>query len=91
MATNIRLLDAETNRVCMTTSQASEHSALSGVYLGQLLRKGTLEGFKIDHDWFIYVDSLEQFLATKRKPGPRGPRNPSSKGTNAISPHDQAG
>jgi hypothetical protein len=48
------------------------------VYLAQLLRKGTLEGFKIDREWFIYTDSLEQFLAKTRKPGPRGPRKPPS-------------
>ncbi len=71
-----RLLDAKTNRGCLTSSQARKHSDLSSVYLAQLLRKGTLEGFKIDREWFIYTDSLEQFLAKNRKPGPRGPRKP---------------
>ena len=78
MAASTRLLDAETNRICLTTSQARKHSDLSRVYLAQLLRKGTLEGFKIDREWFIYADSLEQFLAKNRKPGPRGPRKPLS-------------
>jgi hypothetical protein len=87
----IRLLDAETNRTCLTTSQARKHSALSGVYLAQLLRKGTLEGFKIDREWFIYADSLELFLAKKRKPGPRGPRKPSSQETEGASPQHQTG
>ncbi len=77
MAITTRLLDAQTNRGCLTSSQARKHSDLSNVYLAQLLRKGTLEGFKIDRDWFIYTDSLEQFLAKIRKPGPRGPRKPS--------------
>jgi hypothetical protein len=76
MIVTTRLLDAQTNRGCLTSSQARQYSDLSGVYLAQLLRKGTLEGFKIDREWFIYIDSLEQFLAKTRKPGPRGPRKP---------------
>jgi len=80
MALDARLLDAKTNRECLTSSQARQHSDLSSVYLAQLLRKGTLEGFKIDREWFIYTDSLEQFLAKHRKPGPRGPRKPASSG-----------
>jgi len=71
-----RLLDTETNRKCLTTAQAREHTELSGVYLTQLLREGTLEGFKIDRDWFIYLDSLNRFLSKKRKPGPKGSRTP---------------
>lgn len=78
MVTDVRLLDAKTNRECLTSSQARHHSELSNVYLAQLLRKGILEGFKIDHEWFIYADSLNQFLAKNRKPGPRGPRKPLS-------------
>lgn len=78
MALDARLLDAKTNRECLTSSQTRQHSDLSNVYLAQLLRKGTLEGFKIDREWFIYTDSLEQFLAKNRKPGPRGPRKPPS-------------
>src|SRR5260370_27953763 len=74
MALDARLLDAKTNRECLTSSQARQQSDLSNVYLAQLLRIGTLEGFKIDREWFIYTDSLEQFLAKNRKPGPRGPR-----------------
>lgn len=89
MVITTRLLDAETNRICLTTSQARKHADLSGVYLAQLLRKGTLEGFKIDREWFIYADSLEQFLARNRKPGPKGPRKPSSEETNGISPQSQ--
>lgn len=68
------LIDSITNRACFTMSQARRRSDLSNVYLAQLLRKGTLEGFKIDRDWFIYSDSLERFLALPRKSGPHGPR-----------------
>ena len=68
------LIHAETNRECLTASQARKRSGLSNVYLAQLLRKGILEGFKIDRDWFIYSDSLERFLEMPRKPGPKGSR-----------------
>lgn len=82
MTVTTRLFDAQTNRGCLTSSQAKKYSDLSGVYLAQLLRKGTLEGFKIDREWFIYTDSLDQFLAKTRKPGPRGPRkSPSELGS----------
>ena len=48
------------------------------MYLTQLLRKGTLEGFQLAREWLIYTDSLEQFLATPRKSGPKGPMKKSA-------------
>jgi hypothetical protein len=68
------LKNTETSRECLTTAQAVEQSGLSKTYLASLLRKGTLEGFQLSRDWFIYTDSLEKFLATPRKSGPHGPR-----------------
>jgi len=64
----------EPNREYLTTPQAAQRSGLSKNYLTQLLRKGILEGFQLSRDWLIYTDSLERFLATSRKPGPKGPR-----------------
>jgi len=64
----------DTSREYITTSQAAKRSGLSNVYLTQLLRKGTLEGFQLAREWLIYTDSLERFLATPRKSGPKGPR-----------------
>jgi hypothetical protein len=29
---------------------------------------------KPGHDWLVYEDSLHAFLASPRKPGPKGPR-----------------
>ena len=80
------LKNVETNRECLTTAQAVERSGLSKTYLASLLRKGIIEGFQLSRDWFIYTDSLEKFLATPRKPGPKGPigkRSP--KGTTTAS------
>ncbi len=77
------LKDIDTKREYITTSEASKRSGLSTVYLTQLLRKqrekgkGGIEGFQLAREWFIYTDSLEKFLATPRKSGPKGPRKKS--------------
>jgi hypothetical protein len=86
MAVTARLFDVTTNRACLTSTQARKYADLSNVYLAQLLRKGTLEGFKIDREWFIYLDSLEEFLSRHRKPGPKGPRISTPKEEVAASP-----
>jgi len=68
------LKNADLNREYITTSEAAKRSRLSNIYLAQLLREGKLEGFRVAREWLIYVDSLEKFLATPRKSGPKGPR-----------------
>ncbi len=70
----------------MPTPDAAQRSGLSRVYIAQLLRKGTLEGFHFGRDWFVYKDSLEQFLETKRRPGPKpgSKRSQRKTTTNAI-------
>ncbi len=78
MLKEIKLLDLTTNRECIPTSQAVTRSGLSKTYLTQLLRKDELDGFQLGREWLIYTDSLEQFLATYHKPGPKGPRKKSS-------------
>jgi hypothetical protein len=72
------LKNIDTGREYITTPEAARRSGLTRIYLAQLLRKGTLEGFQLSREWFVYSDSLEKFLATPRKPGPRGPRKPPS-------------
>jgi len=67
----------ELNRDYLTTTQAAERTGLSKNYLTQLLRQGKLEGFQLVREWLIYRDSLENFLASPRKPGPKGPRKKS--------------
>jgi excisionase family DNA binding protein len=70
----VMLKNADLNREYITTSEAAKRSRLSSIYLAQLLRQGKLEGFRVAREWLIYVDSLEKFLATPRKSGPKGPR-----------------
>ena len=63
----------KSDREYITTPQAAERSGLSKNYIATLLRRGKLDGFQLARDWFVYTDSLEQFLQTNRKPGPKGP------------------
>ena len=67
-------------RSYMSTAEAEKESGLTKGYFSYLLRKGDprVEGFRIGRDWFIYTDSLKQFLATPRKPGPKHPRTKSA-------------
>ena len=67
------LTDVDVNREHIDTSEASQKSGYSNVHLTRLLRNGTLAGFKVGRDWFVYTDSLEKYLATPRKSGPKGP------------------
>jgi hypothetical protein len=67
------LKDIDTNREYIPTPEAARKSGLSRIYLARLLREHTLEGFQLGREWFVYTDSLEKFLATPRKPGPKGP------------------
>jgi len=71
------LKNIDTGREFITTSQAAKRANLTTAYITYVLRKGTLEGFQLAREWFIYTDSLEKFLATPRKSGPKGPRNTS--------------
>lgn len=64
----------DASREYITTAEAAKRSGLSTVYLTQLLRKGKLEGVQLVREWIVYTDSLEKFLATPRKSGPKGPR-----------------
>ncbi len=68
------MLKKNENREYITTPQAAERSGLSKNYIATLLRRGKLEGFQLGRDRFVYTDSLDNFLKTARKPGPKGPR-----------------
>ncbi len=61
------------DRVLLSTSEAVELSGLSREHIQRLLRQKLLEGMKLGHDWLLFEDSLEAFLAQPRKTGPKGP------------------
>jgi excisionase family DNA binding protein len=71
----VQNIDLSRNRI--TTAEAAKRSGLSSIYLAQLARNGKIEGFQLGREWFLYTDAFEQFLATPRKSGPKGPRKKS--------------
>jgi hypothetical protein len=73
------MMKPDLDRPHIPTPEAQKRTRLSKSYLAFLLRKGTLEGFRMGRDWFIYTDSLEHFLTQEHKPGPKGPRKKSLK------------
>ena len=76
------------NRSHITTPDAAKRSGFTKGYVTLLLRNGGLEGFRYGgaKEWFVYVDSLEQFLAKPRKPGPKGPHKKSAPQTHQDTP-----
>jgi excisionase family DNA binding protein len=68
----------DTTRECITTPEASKRSGLSKVHLARLLRNGIIEGVQLGREWLVYADSLEKYIATPHKPGPKGPIKKSS-------------
>jgi hypothetical protein len=58
----------------LTVAQAVAKSGFTRSYVAYLMRKHQLEGFRLGHEWFLYADSFDTFLASDRKPGPKGAR-----------------
>ncbi len=67
------LKDIDVNRNYLSTPQAAQRANLSRLHIARLLRNKKLEGFQFGREWFVYVDSLENYLASPRKTGPKGP------------------
>ena len=66
----------------LTTQEASQLSGLSRNQITNLLRQGKIEGRNYSQRlWIVYADSLEQYLATPHKSGPKGPRKKSEQKT----------
>ena len=59
------------NREYLPTPQAAKRAHLSRLHIARLLRDKKLEGFQLSREWFVYVDSLERYLASPRKTGPK--------------------
>jgi excisionase family DNA binding protein len=79
--------DPNEKREYLTTPQAAERASLSANYIATLLRKKKLEGFQLGRDRFVYTDSLNQFLQTSRKPGPKGPRKKAASSSDDAPDH----
>ena len=64
----------------LSTQEASQISGLSRNQITNLLRQGKIEGRNFGQRlWIVYADSLEQYLATPHKSGPKGPRQKSGR------------
>ena len=61
----------DTTRDCLPTPQAAQRANVSRLHIARLLRDKKLEGFQLGREWFVYVDSLERYLASPRKTGPK--------------------
>jgi len=62
----------------LSTQEASQISGLSRNQITNLLRQGKIEGRNFGQRlWVVYADSLEHYLATPHKSGPKGPRKKS--------------
>jgi hypothetical protein len=79
--------EPDKKREYITTPQAAERACLSANYIATLLRNKKLEGFQLGRDWFVYTDSLNQFLQTTRKPGPKGPRKKAASPSGNVPDH----
>ncbi len=76
------------DRVLLPSTEARKIAGFSRQHIQRLLRDKRIEGIKLAHDWLVYEDSLKAYLAQPRKPGPKGPRNTSSKDSPEMTPSD---
>ena len=74
------LKNIDTSRDCLSTPQAAQRAQVSRLHIARLLRDKKLEGFQLGREWFVYVDSLESYLASPRKTGPKK-KKPTDEGT----------
>lgn len=65
------LKNIDTNRDYLPTPQAAQRAKVTRLHIARLLRNKKLEGFRLGREWFVYVDSLERYLASPRKTGPK--------------------
>lgn len=79
------LKEMDVERTHLSLPEAAKQSGLSRVYLAQLLRTGPIEGFRLGREGFVYTDSLQKFLATDRRTGPKGSRKTSAQRTVQLS------
>ena len=82
---------SKNDRVLVPSTEARKIAGFSRQHLQRLLRDKRIEGIKLAHDWLVYEDSLKAYLAQPRKPGPKGPRKISAKGSpkRTLSDSDQ--
>jgi excisionase family DNA binding protein len=63
----------------ITAKEASERAGLHYAHITLLATRGKIRAFKFGHAWLIDKASLEAYLASDRRPGPKPPPSPKSK------------
>ena len=55
----------------ISVTEASEMSGLTTGYIRRLLRNNVIVGKKIGRDWFTTEETIREYLAIERRPGPK--------------------
>jgi excisionase family DNA binding protein len=58
----------------LTTKEAAQRANLSPWRIVQLVNLGTIKAHRFGHAWMIDEGSLEEYIRTPHKPGPKGPK-----------------
>lgn len=59
----------------ITLQEAAELSGLSISHLRLLARKGTIWATRLGHNWFTTPQSVQDYLAEERRPGPKSSKD----------------
>jgi len=54
---------------------AAEMSGLTPRHIRLLLSRGTIWGTKMGRDWFTSEKAIDEYMAKKRRPGPKTEKN----------------
>ena len=57
----------------ISLAEAAELSGMSQSHIRLLVRTGKISGKKIGRNWVTTEESLRNYLATDRRPGPKSP------------------
>ena len=55
----------------LTTNQAAARVKLTNHHIRRLLERGTIEGVKGGRDWLVAIQSLDDYMVNRPKPGPK--------------------
>jgi excisionase family DNA binding protein len=59
------------DRSVLSVTEASALSGYTRSNINHLIHQGYLDAVKVGNAWLVYEDSLRQYVATPRKPGPQ--------------------
>lgn len=62
----------------ITLHEAAELTGFSISHLRLLARKGTIWATRLGHNWFTTPQSVQDYLAQERRPGPKSPKDSQS-------------